>query len=200
MKRLVLEKAKEIIVENNNINDIKLEEIMYGLEGLYLTIYKLIIILIIALILTIFKEVIIFLLLFNVIRFFAFGVHAKNSITCLISSSIIFISLPLISKLLVFNSFIRIIVSALSFVLILRYSPADTEKKPIIAKKRRLFYKVCSVLVCTIFIVSSFIVRNNFLCNSLLLSIFTEALMICPFTYKIFGVSYNNYLAYNVNI
>jgi accessory gene regulator protein AgrB len=54
--------------------------------------------------------------------------------------------------------------------------------------------------VCTIFIVSSFIVRNNFLCNSLLLSIFTEALMICPFTYKIFGVSYNNYLAYNVNI
>lgn len=198
MKEMILNKAKNIIIESNrHIDDTKLEEIMYGLEGLYLTFYKLIIILLISIFLKIFKEVVIFLLLFNIIRFFAFGVHAKNSITCLISSSIIFIFIPLMCKVLVINNFIKFILAVSNIILIISYAPADTTKRPIISKNFRKFYKIMSLLVAITFNILSFCIKDTFLSNSLLLSILTEAIMICPFTYKLFKVPYNNYLNFN---
>ena len=198
MKEMILNKAKNIIIESNrHIDDTKLEKIMYGLEGLYLTFYKLIIILLIAIFLKIFKEVVIFLLLFNIIRFFAFGVHAKNSITCLISSSIIFIFIPLMCKVLVINNFIKFILAVSNIILIISYAPADTTKRPIISKNFRKFYKIMSILLAITFNILSFCIKDTFLSNSLLLSILTEAIMICPLTYKLFKVPYNNYLNFN---
>lgn len=198
MKEMILNKAKNIIIESNrHIDDTKLEKIMYGLEGLYLTFYKLIIILLIAIFLKIFKEVVIFLLLFNIIRFFAFGVHARNSITCLISSSIIFIFIPLMCKVLVINNFIKFILAVSNIILIISYAPADTTKRPIISKNFRKFYKIMSLLVAITFNILSFCIKDTFLSNSLLLSILTEAIMICPLTYKLFKVPYNNYLNFN---
>ena len=63
-----------------NYNDDELEMVKYGLEGLYLTITKLVVIIGMSLLLKIFWEVISILLLFNIIRYFGFGIHAKRSI------------------------------------------------------------------------------------------------------------------------
>ena len=91
MKKKILSKLEKTIIKSNkDINEVKLEEIMYGLESVYLTLEKIIFIIIISIILKIFKEVIIFMLIYNIIRFTAFGAHAKNSITCLIISIITF--------------------------------------------------------------------------------------------------------------
>ena len=77
-----------------NYNDDELEMVKYGLEGLYLTITKLVVIIGMSLLLKIFWEVISILLLFNIIRYFGFGIHAKRSIECLITSLIFFIGIP----------------------------------------------------------------------------------------------------------
>lgn len=54
-------------------NDDKLEEISYGLEALYITFTKTIVIFGISLVLNIFKEVLCILLCYNIIRTTAFG-------------------------------------------------------------------------------------------------------------------------------
>ena len=77
MKNYVLDNAINIINKKYNYDDIKIEKLRYGLEGIYLTITKAIVIFSIALILGIFKELLVFLLFFNILRFSAFGIHAK---------------------------------------------------------------------------------------------------------------------------
>ena len=91
----------------------------------------------------------------------------------------------------------KFILAVSNIILIISYAPADTTKRPIISKNFRKFYKIMSLLVAITFNILSFCIKDTFLSNSLLLSILTEAIMICPFTYKLFKVPYNNYLNFN---
>ena len=196
MKNYVLDNAINIINKKYNYDDIKIEELRYGLEGIYLTITKAIVIFSIALILGIFKELLVFLLFFNILRFSAFGIHAKNSIVCLIYSSLIFLMLPIISKYLIINNLIKIILFLFLIILMYVYAPADTEKRPIVSNKRRMTYKIISTTNAIVFMFFSLKTNNNFISNALLLSLFLEVIMILPVTYRLYKQPYNNYLAY----
>ena len=200
MKKLILDKSLNLIKNKYNYDDEKLEIISYGLEGIYLTITKSIIIFFIAILLRIFKEFIIFLLLFNIIRFVSFGVHAKGSLTCLIFSSITFILLPILCKYLNINLYLKIIIFIPLIALIGYFSPADTEKRPIISKKRRTIYKTLSILISMVYLFLSIYIKNNFISNALLFALLLQLFMINPISYKLFGVSYNNYKRYQENM
>ena len=199
MKKRLLNNIRNIIIkENKKISDDSLEEIMYGIEGFILTIEKLVVILIISFILNIIKEVLMLILFFNIIRFFSFGVHAKSSIICLISSIIIFIGVPLLSKIIVINKIIKIILLIILPTYYLIYAPSDTEKRPIISK--RIMYKTISVIINVIYISISFIITNNVIVNLLIFSLIIESILINPLTYKLFKVSYNNYKNYQKEV
>ena len=92
MKKRFLNSIRNSIKKQypNYSND-KIDEIMYGVEGIYLTITKTIIIFALAFLFKIAKELLFLLIAFNFIRLFAFGMHANNSIACLIFSSLMFI-------------------------------------------------------------------------------------------------------------
>ena len=90
-KRFLKMMRKNIKNQYPNYSEDKLDEIIYGLEGLYLTIEKTLIIFPLAFILGVFKELLVLLLTFNFIRLFSFGMHANKSWICLIFSSSIFI-------------------------------------------------------------------------------------------------------------
>ena len=122
---------------NQNITTEQLEVIEYGLESIYLTTTKIIIIILLSIVLNIFKETLLMLLFYNIIRLFAFGLHAKNSISCLITSLILFIGGAYISIYLNIGFTIKIILSIICTVLIAIYAPADTEKRPLINKNKR---------------------------------------------------------------
>lgn len=200
MKKKVLKILENLIKKSNkNINEIKLEEIMYGLESIYLTIEKIILIIIISLILNVFKEVMLFMLIYNVIRFTGFGAHAKNSITCLIISTITFILIPIIAIHITIPIYMKIMIGIICLILFLIYAPADTEKRPIISKKRRFFYKICTTFIGVLYIILSLYIKNNFMSNVLIFSLILQSIMILPITYKLFGVSYNNYKNYKID-
>ena len=91
MKKVVLSNMMNLIKNNNNFDEEKLEEIEYGLESIYLTFTKLIIIFSLSYILGILKEVILLSIFYNIIRITAYGLHASKSIHCLIMSSTMFI-------------------------------------------------------------------------------------------------------------
>lgn len=200
MKKNFLSYSLNIIKKyNQNIDDIRLDELRYGLEGFYLTITKLIVIVILSLLLGIFKEMFIMLIAFNILRFTGFGLHATKSSICLFSSSLIFIIFPFLSKILSFPFYLKVILILIAIILTFLYAPADTEKRPIINVKRRKIYKWITTINCIILSIISLFVSDIY-CNLIIFGIYSEVIMILPITYKIFNLSYNNYKKYGLNI
>lgn len=196
MKKFIINNCMNYIRKNTNYDDIKLSEIKYGLEGLYLTVSKTIIISVLAIILGIFKEMIIFMLFYSVLRSVSFGLHATKSWICLISSTILFIGMPYLCIYLSIPINIKIMLGILGICLMMKNSPADTYKKPIVNKKRRKIYKYLSTCLAIIYFVLAIVITNNFLSNCFVLSLIAQNIMISPLTYKIFKLPYNNYIAY----
>ena len=196
MKKFVLSKCMEIIKQNKQLDETKLAEIKYGLEGLYLMITKLIVITTIAILLKITKEYLIFMIIYSIMRTPSFGIHAKKSWICLLTSTMSFIGIPLIAIYTKLNITTKIIIGLLSIIGIALFSPADTHKKPIINKKRRRIYKILSTIISSTYILLSIIIKNNFISNCFFYATILQNILISPITYKLFRMPYNNYKTY----
>lgn len=199
MKKLIINKCMELVTTyNKDLSQRDIDKIKYGLEGLYLTITKLIFIIIVSIILGIWKETLLLILIFNGIRLTAFGVHAKRSIDCLISSTLFFILFPIICIKLSIPLIVKVILFIPLTVLIGIFAPADTEKRPLINKKKRKIYKMLSIMISIIYMTIAIVIKDNTLSNCFIFAIVIQIIIMLPITYKIFGVSYNNYKTYEV--
>lgn len=197
MKELVVNGIMNNITKYYDYNNTKISEIKYGIESLYLTITKTIIIFIISFILNITKELMLLFVFYSLIRLTGFGVHAKKSWHCWVTSLITFILIPLLIKYVTLNKEFIIISYTIFTLLLLEYAPADTEKRPLINKKRRIIYKVLTILLVISYLIYSLIQKDNItIINTLYFSILLETLLVLPCTYKLFGVKYNNYKNY----
>ncbi len=177
----------------------KLDEIMYGIEGLYLTITKTIVIFTIALILGIVKELIFLLITFNFIRLFAFGMHANKSWICLAFSSFMFIGGAYLCKYIILSKEVIYALYTISIIIIAAYSPADTVKRPLIKKKKRRKFKILSIITTIIFFIITLFINDNLIINSLIFGLIIECILILPITYKAFKMPYKNYVSYSLN-
>ena len=197
MKRLFLDKCLSAIKnKRKDISTDELDEIRYGLEGIYLTITKTIVIFGLSIVLGIFKEMIIMLIVFNILRTTGFGLHAKKSWQCWVSSIIMFIFLPILSKYIIINSLIKLILGILSIILIYLYAPADTKKHPLVNEKKRTILKFITTIECIVLVSIMLFTKNNIISNLILFGIYIEIILINPLSYKIFKLDYNNYLNY----
>lgn len=194
MKTKILNKALLIIKTNSKINKTREAELLYGLEGLYLTITKLIIIISLSIILNMIKETVIVCLSFNVLRSKGYGVHAKTSLSCLLFSIIFFIIIPLISKYIILSFNTKYIIGIILITLIFAFSPSDTKKRPLINKIKRKEYKLITTIYTILLVFASLYTPYS---NLILIGIITEALLINPIIYKCFNIPYNNYKEYN---
>lgn len=200
MKKLFLKKIRTAIKKQYpNYNDDKIDEIMYGIEGLYLTFTKTVVICIIALILGILKELICLLIAFNFIRFFAFGMHASKSSICLIFSSLVFIIFSILCKYIVLPKYLLYILYLLTLAIISIYAPSDTVKRPLIKRKKRIKFKILSIKVVIIYFILTLVSKNNLFINSLIFGLLIECILINPITYKAFKMPYKNYITYGLN-
>jgi len=176
----------------------KLEVIEYGLEGLYLTFTKTILIVSLSIILGIFFKSLLLLLFYNIIRFSSFGLHAKKSSHCLIMSLIFFVGFVYVCDYVYLPLFIKTIMSIVCILLIYKYAPADTEKRPLINKKKRKKYKVMSLISAMIFSILIVIFNEYSISNYLLFGMFEAILVILPISYKILDLPYDNYKNYKL--
>lgn len=199
MKELVINKTISFITKYNTYDKTTLEELKYGLASIYLTFSKLIIISIIAIMLNIFKEYLVLLLIYNILRSMSFGLHASKSWICLLCSTIIFIGGTVLCLNFVPNKIIVYIVSIITIPLIYLYSPADTKKRPIVSLKRRKVYKYLSTSIAIIYYITALLISNNFIINCLIMSLIIQTFMINPLVYKLFNMPYDNYKNYNPN-
>lgn len=179
-----------------DLNDEQLEIIEYGLEGLYLTIIKIIIILLLAIVLDILKETIMMIVFYNVTRFFTFGLHAKTSTSCLITSLLLFIGGTYLATYLQISLSVKISLSVICLILICIYAPADTEKRPLINPKKRKRFKILSIITSIIMGTLLIYLHDSYISNFMIIGQVEAVIMILPITYKLYGLPYNNYKNY----
>ena len=200
MKKKFLNSSMKLISRDGKYNDEQLEIIAYGLEAVYLTFTKTIVIFLIAYVLGLFKEMLMLLISYNVIRSQSFGIHATKSIYCLISSLILFVGGALVCKYCVLPFELIISLALICNICLLLYAPADTHKRPLINFKKRKRFKLLSFLLGAIYTILIVIFRDSFIVNYLLFGMIEAVIMILPITYKTFRLPYNNYKTYNCGV
>lgn len=170
----------------------------YALEGIYLTFTKILVITLIAALLGLFKEYIWFVLLYTPIRSVSFGWHANTTKQCWVVSILAFILIPYTFSIITINRITKIILLIFSIFIFALYSPADTKKRPIVNKKRRLLFKVVSLIITLVYCCYSF-KQSNLISNLMIASLLYQSLLINPLIYKITHQEFNNYKTYNLN-
>lgn len=195
MRKKILSSFENLLKKSGNYNNVKIEEIIYGVEAIYVLVTRTILFLIINIFLGTLKEFFLFLFFYSIIRSFSYGFHAKSSFVCIILSSFGFVLVPYLSKFVVFSLEFKIfflIISLISFIL---WSPADTENKPIVSKALRLKLKIASIIVLLLYS----IIIIKFDSSLLLLILILQSIFISPIMYYLFNTKYRNYLSYGLN-
>lgn len=201
MKDFLIQRSLQLIKKYNpTLDETAIEEIEYGLIGIYLTVTKIIVILLLAWILNIISEVIIFMIIFNLIRTCSFGLHATKSWICLLTSSIIFILIPFMCKYVTLPENTKWFISIITIFFVYKNSPADTHKRPIINPKRRTIYKYLSTIIAILFGICASCIDNNFYSNCFIFAPIVQCFLISPMVYRFFHLPYDNYKAYLANL
>lgn len=197
MKYLPIIKCMNLIKKKQpHLTDVELEKIEYGLAGVYLSATKLIIISIVAILLGQFRETIIFVSIYALIKMHSYGLHATKSWICLMSSLLTFIPLTWLAIHGTIPFIIKYIIGVIGIGMIYKNSPADTYKKPIINKSKRHKHQLYATLTAIIFAILSITINNVFIANCLILALLLQSLITSPVIYSVFNLPFNNYLRY----
>ena len=192
-----MNKSLNFITTYHEYTPQEIEKMKYGLEGIYLTLSKLIIIFFISFLLGVLKETILVLVFFNILRFTGFGFHAGTSNDCLLVSTILFSGVPFLFTTLHPNTTIQIILIIACLVSFLLFAPADTIKRPLPNKKKRIIRKIVTLFMGFIYTSIILIFPNLYISTILFCSLICEAIMLQPLLYKLFKQPYRNYKTYS---
>lgn len=196
MKELFVNKSISLIKKNYSYNDIMYERIRYGLEIIYLSITKIFVILLVSYLLGMLKETIILMIFSTPLRNYSYGIHAKKSWHCYVSSIFCFVLLPKLIINYILSIILRITISIYALTSMIIYAPADTHKRPIINTNHRKKLKYTSIIITISYIFLTILINDNYICNLIYLALVIQSTAIIPITYKIFKMPYNNYKAY----
>ncbi len=198
MKQLFLENSMNFICKYQSISDYDKKKVKYGLEGLYLTITKMVLLTILALLLNMFKEFILVVVFFNVIRYTGFGFHAEKSYQCLLFSTFNFIAIPFLLLHIQLSNFFVYTICAICIFYYLLFAPADTKKRPLSNKRKRIIRKIITVMIGFIYTLMIILLNNTYWTSIILSAMIIQSIIISPLIYRLFNQPYNNYKALNI--
>lgn len=194
--RKFADKMMPFLEKYNNYTDKEKIVAHYGLETLYILVTKMFLITIISLFFGITKEIYIFTFFYAFLRTYTGGMHLQTNFGCsLMTCTIIFFS-TFLAIFLDINFLIQILVFTIGLYNFYKYSPADTNKKPIINKEKRKKRKINSIILTILYLIACLLINNNFIKNCIIISVFLNVLLIHPIIYRIFKQTYNNYIIY----
>ena len=110
VKKSFIEKSVNLIKSRKELNTLEEKKIRYGLEAFYNFITKLIVLIILAVIFNLVFELILLSLIYSTLRLYGFGLHAKTSLQCWITTLPIYLGGCLLIKYLVIPSSIACII------------------------------------------------------------------------------------------
>lgn len=196
MKEKFVNNMIQVLNQKHQYSDLENIKFKYALQIIYTTVTKVSIIFIISLLLGTIKETLLLMLFYSILRGFAYGIHAKSNAICWVVSLTTYGIIPLMMKYLFFPLWAKILISILCFILLACFAPADTPKKPMLHAKGRYANKIAVIIVAIVCIGLLFSIPIRICQNAILFALMIQSFCVCPLTYKIFHVPYNNYKYY----
>ena len=195
MKNAFVTHSLEYLIRNNACTEKQKNIFRYTLESLYSLITKTSVVLILSIFLKTFPITLTMILLYSILRGFAFGIHATKNSYCWIVTLSVYVIVPLCIKYVTIPNTILYIFFGISILSFILWAPADTPSRPLLNKKKRETNKGIVLVLASIYITSSFYLNNNF-SEIVFFTLLIETICICPITYKLFHIPYKNYLHY----
>lgn len=184
------------LIKNNACSQKQMNIFRYTLESLYSLITKTSVVLLLSIFLKTFSVTLITILLYSVLRGFAFGIHASKNIYCWIISLTIYIVGPLLIKYFTIPTIYLYIGYGISLLAFLLWAPSDTPSRPLLDKKKRRTNKIITLSLALAYIGVSLLIKNHNFYEIVCFLLLLETICICPLTYKLFHVPYRNYRNY----
>ncbi len=135
------------LAKQNNLEKNELEKINYVLKVIISDISKLIILLGLFALMNSFKPLVFATITLWLIRTFTGGIHLKSYFSCLGFSFGFFASVILLNNNMPLNSYLLSILFITNITLILLFSPMKSATRPTVPKRKKLVFRIISVLV-----------------------------------------------------
>ncbi len=196
MKNAFVNSSLNYLIKNNACSEKQKNIFRYTLESLYSMITKTATVLILSVFIKTFPLTLLMILLYSILRGFAFGIHATKNLYCWITTLSVYVIIPLTIKFITIPLNIIYGLEAIFFIALFLWAPADTPARPLLNTKKRKSNKIITLFLATLYIVSTLYFKNENYYEIIFFILGMEAVCVCPLTYMIFHIPYNNYKVY----
>lgn len=196
MKKRCIQKCCDFIQKYIKCDELKIKKLKYGLEALYNLFTKIIVMLILSIIFGIWKEYILLIFTYALVRRYAYGIHAKKSIICWVTTLPIYLLGSCFIKYGSISNYLLYGIWCFSFVSFILWAPADTPALPLIHLEKRKVQKIKSCTVCVAYLAFIIFFQNSTLNKAFIYSLLVQSICINPITYKLTNTPFNNYKVY----
>lgn len=189
-------KITKTIFRDREVDEDRFAIVKYGVEIFLVNVTKGIIVYLAAALLGMLWQTLVVHLSYLMIRRHSFGLHAKTSLGCTITSVVMFVILPYFVKEVQLSEWMIVLISGLILLNIAIFSPSDTENMPLFNAKKRHVLRRKSILNTIFVLLLMLLIPIGEIKILILYGMFVQVIMIHPWTYKIMKRSYNNYEKY----
>ena len=174
------EQLSEGLVKGQSLSSEDAAKAKYGFKVIYINLTKTIIMVIVAALLGILKEVCILFSAYLVVRLFGFGSHSNSSIKCTIVGLIEFIGFTYLAiKIQPFTIPVCIALAVVCLTIFFIWAPVETAKRPISDKRKRIF-KTETIVLSVILFVTAVLIGDNVYRNLIIMGVALEAFIMLP--------------------
>lgn len=199
MKKKFIESGCQFISKYEDCDDLKIKKLRYGLEAIYNLLTKTVVLFLIALLLGVWKEYFLLIFMYSLVRMYTYGIHAKTTLACWMTTTPIYIGGCLLIKYVIIPQPISYIIWAMGFISFLIWAPADTPAKPLIHADKRKKQKIKACMLCLLLLVVLIICPIKMITNSICYSLVVQSICINPITYWLTKTPFANYKLYLKN-
>ncbi|MBC1984878.1 accessory gene regulator B family protein [Listeria booriae] len=189
-------KITKTIFRDREVDEDRFAIVKYGVEIFLVNVTKGIIVYLAAALLGMLWQTLVVHLSYLLIRRHSFGLHAKTSLGCTITSVVMFVILPYFVKEVQLSEWMIVLISGLILLNIAIFAPSDTENMPLFNAQKRHVLRRKSILNTIFVLLLMLLIPIGEIKILILYGMFVQVIMIHPWTYKIMKRSYNNYEKY----
>ena len=156
----------------------------YGFQIIIGGINKFLLLIISGLLLNILPQLLITTISFVSLRIFAGGLHYDSYTKCTYISLLSFTIMALLSKYIILNQFISMLIFLFMYFIILIYAPIEHPNKPI-KENKKIRFKIIALFVLSTLTIINLFTNNTIISNSIIYGILLVGLISTPFANKL---------------
>ncbi|EUJ52157.1 accessory gene regulator B family protein [Paenilisteria rocourtiae] len=186
-------KITRTIFRDREVDEDRFAIVKYGVEIFLVNVTKGITVYLAAAFLGMIWQTLVVHVSYLIVRRHSFGLHAKTSLGCTITSVVMFVVLPYFVKDIQLSGWIIVVISIFILLNIAIYSPSDTENMPLFNAQKRHKMRVKSIINSFCLLLCIPIINIDWIITLILFGSLLQVVLIHPLTYKFLKRRYNNY-------